>query len=39
MQPLDCYQDERHQGDSRTANHTHSRRRVDVFTTLPQPCC
>jgi len=27
VQPLDCYQNERRQGESRTENHSYSRRR------------
>jgi len=27
VQPLDCYQNEMHQGESRTGNHSHSKPR------------
>jgi len=33
VQPLDCYQNERRQGESLTKNHSHSRRRRICFTT------
>jgi len=33
MQHLDCYQNEMHQGESRTENHSHSRRRRIRYTT------
>jgi len=33
VQPLDCYQNERRQGESRTENHSHSRCRRIRYTT------
>jgi len=32
VQPLDCYQNERRQGESRTENHSYSRRRHIRYT-------
>jgi len=33
VQPLDCYQNAMHQGESWTENHSHSRRRCIRHTT------
>jgi len=37
VQPLDCYQNERRQGESQTKTiHTAN---IDAFAILPQRCC
>jgi len=38
VEPLDCYQNERRQGESRTENQIHTAN-VDAFAALPQWCC